>query len=179
MQDVYDTHIAFHKEFAKGQRWQAKGIERSEIVAARGRFNTAFQLLFSAQLIPLRASFVHDALSTVDKVIDFLDIDIPAFRCGYEKEWYLGKLKSVPLNPGQRDRLKKSALGLVSNQHYRRELRDWGRLMIVLADEPFVGNLRTLSNSPEHFIQQNARRMLKTVLDNRRDLYLANQPGDG
>jgi FMN phosphatase YigB (HAD superfamily) len=178
MQDAYNTHIDFHKEFAKGQRWQAKVIERREMVADRDRFYAAFHLLFSAQLIPLRASFLQDALSSVNKVIEFLEIDIPAFRCGYEKEWYLTKLKSVPLTLEQRDRLKSSALGLVSNPHYRREFRDWGRLMIVLADEPFVANLRTLSNSPEHFIQQNARRMLKTVLDNRRDLSSTARSGD-
>lgn len=170
MQDVYDTHTDFHKELAKGNRWQGGGIERSEIVAARDRFLLALNLLYSAQLTPLRASFLYDPLSAADNVIDFLEIDIPAFRCGYEKEWYLTKLKSVPLTPGQRDRLKSSALHLLRNPHYRRERRDWGRLMIILADETFIADLRTLSNSPEHFVQQNSRRMLNTVLANRRDL---------
>jgi len=170
MQDVYDSHRDFHKELAKGNRWQGGGIERSEIVAARDRFHLALNLLYSAKLTPLRDSFLHDPLSAVNHVIDFLEIDIPAFRCGYEKEWYLTKLKSVQLTQQQRDRLKNSALYLLRNPHYRRERRDWARLMIGLADEPFIADLRTLSNSPEHFVQQNSRRMLNTLLANRRDL---------
>ena len=178
MQDVYESHINFHKELAKGSRWGSNGNERSEIVVARERFHASLDLLFRAYLIPLRTSFRQDALSSVDKVIGFLQIDIPAFRCGYEKEWYLTKLKSVPLTLEQSNRLKKSALDLVSNSHYRRELRDWARLMTILADEPFVASLRTISNSTDHFIQQNARRMLKTVLNNRGDLTAANSSGD-
>lgn len=170
MQDAYDTNSEFHKEIVKGERWQARGVERKEIVAARDRSNAAFNLLFSAQLTPMRASFLQEEPSSIDKVIDFLEIDIPVFRCGYEKEWYLGKLKSILLTQEQQGRLKKLALDLVSAPRYRRERRDWSRLMIVLADKPFIASLRTLSNFPEHFIQQNARRMLKMILDNRQDL---------
>jgi hypothetical protein len=170
MQDADDAHTDFHNELAKGDRWQAGGIERSEVVAARKRFYVAFDLLFSAHLTPLRVAFLQDPLTAVDSVIDFLEIDIPVFRCGYEKEWYLTKLKSVSLIPEQRDRLKSSALNLLRNPHYRRERRDWARLMIIIADETFVEDLRTLSYSPDHFVQQNSRRMLKTILANRRDL---------
>jgi hypothetical protein len=126
--------------------------------------------LFVGHLDPLRRDFEANPLRAVDDVIHFLEIDIPAYRCGYEKEWYLGKLKSVSLTSEPQSRLKGIALDLVSKPHYRRESRDWSRLMIVVADEPFVASLQTLSNSPEHFVQQNARRMLKTVLENRPDL---------
>ena len=170
IQDVYSTHIEFHKEISKGQRWQAKGIERKEIVVARNRFKAALDLLFTAQLDPIRASFLADAPSSVDKVIDFLEVDIPAFRCGYEKEWYLSKLKSIPLTLMQQDRLKRITLDLVSKPHYRREPSDWGRLMTVLADETFLARLRTLAESSEHHVQQHAQRMLRTILDNRLDL---------
>jgi len=177
MQDAYDTHTDFHKELAKGNRWQAGGIERSEIVAAREQFYVAFDLLFSAHLTPLRITFLHDPPSAVDSVIDFLEIDIPVIRCAYEKEWYLTKLKSVSVTPEQRDRLKSTALNLLRNPHYRRERRDWARLVIIIADEKFIEGLRTLSNSPEHFVQQNSRRMLNTILANRRDLDLQNRSG--
>lgn len=170
MQNLFDKHSEFHKEFAKGNRWIEKGKERSEIVIARNQFFDALNHLFVAKFDPLRKAFLRNTNGSIDEVIDFLEIDIPAFRCGYEKEWYLGKLKSVSLNQNQRDRLKNIAIELASKPHYRRELRDWGRLMIVLADDPFVINLRTLSDSEDHFVQQNSRRMLKTVLENRRDL---------
>jgi hypothetical protein len=108
--------------------------------------------------------------SSIDSVIDFLEIDIPAFRCGYEKEWYLNKLKSLSLNKDQQDRLKTIALDLVSKSHYRREFQDWCRLMIVHADQPFFARLQELSASDEHWVQQKAKRMLETITNNRRDL---------
>lgn len=170
LQDVYDTHVAFHKEIDKGQRWVEKEKERTEIVVARDRFNEALHHLFVAKLTPLRNSFLNDVGSSIDSVIDFLEIDIPAFRCGYEKEWYLNKLKSLFLNRDQQDRLRTIALDLVSKSHYRREFQDWCRLMIVHADQPFLARLQELSASDEHWVQQKAKRMLDTIANNRRDL---------
>ncbi len=170
LQEVYDTHLAFHKEIAKGQRWVETGKERVEIVVARDRFNEALHHLFVAKLSPLRNSFLNDARGSIDSVIDFLEIDIPAFRCGYEKEWYLSKLKSLSLNKHQQERVKTAALELVSTTRYRREFRDWCRLMIVHADPMFLAKLQDLSTCEKHWVQQKAIRMLETITNNRRDL---------
>lgn len=170
LQDLYDTHVAFHKEVAREQRWVEKGKERAEIVVARNRFYEALHHLFVAKLTPLRNSFLNDSGSSIDSVIDFLEIDIPAFRCGYEKEWYLRKLKPLSLNTNQQDRLKAIALSLVSKSHYRREFQDWCRLMIALADQPFLTELQDLSNNEEHRAKQKANRMLETIVNSRLDL---------
>jgi hypothetical protein len=102
-----------------------------------------------------------------DKVIDFLETDIPAFRTGYEKEFYLRHLKGVSLSELQRERLREIALRICRNDTFRRELRDWARLMIVLADNRFISNLQEIVEStpwPEH---RKARFMLEIILQNR------------
>lgn len=170
VQDLYETHVAFQKEIAKGHRWVEKGKERGEIVTARTRFHDALNHLFVAKLRPLRDSFLNDAESSADRVIDFLEIDIPAFRCGYEKEWYLRKLKSIRLNADQRARLQVVALKLVASPHFRREFRDWCRLMIVYADRQFFVRLQEISSTEDHFVHRKASLLLEVIRNSRHDL---------
>jgi hypothetical protein len=111
-----------------------------------------------------------DPDGAADSVIDFLEIDIPAFRCGYVKEKFLRKLKSVALAEHQQTRLKKVALSLVAQGHYRRELSGWSRLMIVMADEEFIRSLQDVIKSLDAGQARGAERMLRVLIENRPDL---------
>ena len=170
IEEAYSAHKEFKKEWNNGSENRSRGTEPPEVTAARDKFWRAHTRLFAEKLDPLRTAFAYDTVRMVDDVIDFLAIDAPAFRTGYEKEWYLGKLKSVPLTADQQGRLKSIALDLVGKPIFRRELREWSRLMILLADEGSMARLRTLTASTEHRVQQNSARMLRTILENRRDL---------
>jgi hypothetical protein len=170
IEEAYNAHKEFKREWNNRSGNPSRGTEPAELTAARDKFWRAHTRLFGEKLDPLRAAFAADTVRNLDEVIDFLAIDVPAFRTGYEKEWYLGKLKSVPLTGDQKERLKDIALDLAGNPNYRRELRDWARLMILLADEGFVTRLRIMAASTEHSVQQNSGRMLRTILENRRDL---------
>lgn len=171
LQDVYNTHVEFHKEIAKGHRWVEKGRERSEIVVARARFHDSLNILFVSKLDPLRNSFLADPQSSVDEVIDFLEIDIPAFRCGYEKEWYLRKLKSIELSEYQCNRLRIIAFTLIGDMKFRREFRDWCRLMAVLANKVFLEQLQVFSTNENYHVKQKANWMIDSIINTRRDLH--------
>jgi hypothetical protein len=170
IQNLYLAHQNFKKAWAMRHRAKSKNNKPSEVDLARNSFWDAFNLLFQTKLDPLRQAFLTNSVTAVDGVIDFLAIDIPAFRCGYEKEWYLRRLKSVPLNEAQKERLKNIALDLCRKPDYRREFSDWGKLMIVLADEAFVDELENLLESPDEFVRKKAERMLTIILQNRKAL---------
>ena len=169
MQNLYDAHREFKKAFQDSiANW--KGKEPLEVSSSRDKFWDALILLFGEIIEPLHDAFLADKITVLDDVIDFLAIDIPAFRCGYEKEWYLRRLKSLPLSEAQKARLKTIALDLSRKPDYRREFYDWAKLMIVLADKPFVDELETLLESSDEFVQKKVKRMLTVILENRKDL---------
>ena len=170
MQNLYVAHQDFKNAWAMQHRSKLKNKKPSEVDLARNKFLDAMNLLFQTKLDPLRQAFLTDNISAVDAVIDFLAVDIPAFRCGYEKEWYLRRLKSLPLNETQKSRLKTIALDLSSKPDYRREFSDWAKLMIMLADENFIAELQTLLESSDEFMRKKVERMLTVILENRKDL---------
>jgi len=171
MQDLYDAHRAFREELEKW--WGRKGTKSPEpeaVTKARDQFWDALNRLFDERLYSLWENFSNQKEGATDAVIDFLEIDIPAHRCGYIKEKFLRKLKSVELTGPQQTRLKEAALELVSSGSFRRELGDWWRLMINLADEEFVTSLRDIIRSLDTGSARGAERMLKVVLEHRLDL---------
>ncbi len=170
MQNLYVAHQNFKKAWATQHRAKLKDKEPSEVDLTRNKFWNALNLLFQTKLDPLRQTFLTDSVAAVDDVIDFLAVDIPAFRCGYEKEWYLRRLKSLPLTEVQKERLRTTALDLCRKPDYRREFYDWAKLMIVLADENFVDELKVLLESSDEFVRKKAERMSKVIIENRKDL---------
>ena len=105
-------------------------------------------------------------------MIDFLSVDVPCFRCGYEKEWYLRRLKSVSLSTDQHQRLKSIALDMARgrDRDFRREFKEWCRLMIVLADERFLTELKDAAAAPMETGRNRPKRMLQTVMRHQSDL---------
>lgn len=171
MQELYDAHRDFRGEW---DRWWGTGGTRSpepeSVKKARDRFLDALNRLFDEGVQPLYSSFTADPAEATDAVIDFLEIDIPAHRCGYVKEKFLRKLKSVALTEHQQTRLRQAALALVAKGHFRRELSDWSRLMIVMADERFIRSLRDVIESLDTGQARGAERMLRVLIENRPDL---------
>ena len=170
MQDLYDAHRAFRQEWDK---WWGEGTQTMEpesVKNARDRFWEALNRLFDERLYSLWENFSANKAKAADAVIDFLEIDIPAHRCGYVKEKFLRKLKSVELTEAQQTRLKGAAIELVSAGNFRREFGDWTKLMIVLADDAFIVRLREAGRSLDTVRARYADRMLGSVLDNRPDL---------
>ncbi|HMB27272.1 MAG TPA: hypothetical protein VKS99_04165, partial [Blastocatellia bacterium] len=100
----------------------------------------------------------------LDEVIDFLATDVPAFRCGYLKAKWLRRLKSTSLTQSQQQRLRRAALSLRADSHYRREIAEWNRLMIKLADKETVIALFGLMERANSFIKSKARHMLYGIL---------------
>lgn len=153
------------KKFGQGFR----KTEPKEITTARNIFWKAFEDLFN-ELGKYEKDFLAGDSDAIDSIINFLEIDIPAFRSGYAKEKYFRKLKSLSLNENQKERLRNTAFNLCSSDSCRREFRDLVRLMIKIADPDFIGSLKTLEKTSNDIVKFKVKIMSETILQNREDL---------
>lgn len=165
MQSAHDADCAFKKALAT-----IANKEDPRVKDARATFFEMHNQLWNRKLDPLQQRFSEDPRGTVDGVIDFLEIDIPAFRCGYLKEHFLQKLKAVELDATQKWRLKQATIDLCARMNFRRELRYWSRLMIKLADIDFIAELQEIARHSAGRKFNAAQHVLDTVLENRKDL---------
>ena len=152
------------------QIWQANGVAYRAAAPLSGQRDQLLARLFERHLWPIYQDFRRGVPEAVDAIIDFLEVDVPAFRCGYAKESYLRDLKTIPLTGEHYGRLRQYGIGLCGSPHHRRELGEVGRLMIRVADRRFVEQLRSLSGSGNEFVRKRAAKMLGVVLNGRRDL---------
>ncbi len=153
------------KKFGHGFR----KTEPKEITEARNIFRKAFENLFN-ELEKYEKDFLAGDSEAIDSIINFLEIDIPAFRCGYAKEKYFRKLKSLSLNENQKERIYNLAYNLCQSDSYRREFRDLVRLMIKIADADFIQKLKTLEEKSDDIVKFKIKIMSETILQNREDL---------
>jgi len=137
---------------------------------ALDRFRLAYKSLFEGKLNPMREAFLHDAAGAMDEVLDFLEVDILAIRCGYEKERYFHKLKRVALTASQQQRLLDLALLLCGKSHCRRELWPLFKLILPFATAEFYRQLKLLAESDEPYVRQKCRRLLERLQEKRPDL---------
>jgi hypothetical protein len=121
-------------------------------------------------LAPLTAAFLAGDRAAINEVLNFLEVDVAAFRTGYSKEWYYGKLKGLKLEPSQVERLKEIAVRRCLSPEYRREDSELRRLMIRLADMNFVRRAAELPDSPNPYVRRKKWLMLEVVLRGRKDL---------
>ena len=114
MEQIRDAHGAFRKFWSETrtaalksiapnvesasweQIWQANGIAYKSAQPLADRRDRLMAELFEEHLIPLHEGFISGDADAVNAVIDFLEVDVPAFRCGYAKEDYLRRLKRIP-----------------------------------------------------------------------------------
>jgi hypothetical protein len=166
---LYVAHTEFQKAWKAYSPYCMTTCEPQEVTDARNKFYAALNGLFD-KLQPLEQPFLAGDPKAIDTVLEFAEVDIPAFRCGYAKQWFFRKLKSLPLNKTQEARLRQLAYNLCRGHNYGREIADMTRLMIRLADQSLIQELQRLSEGSDERARQKSRRMLDVVLHHREDL---------
>lgn len=146
MQEVHLAHKNFNDEFNNwrngwSNRYKRESPEPKSVTEARNKVYQKLDVLFGSKIEPLEKKLNDHPHSAIDEILEFLSIDIPAFRCGYAKEVFLQKLKKVNLSDREREKLKPIALKFCETKNVRREFRRWCRLMIKNADQQFVSEL--------------------------------------
>jgi len=163
-QEAHKEFKAEWKRFDTGTRYP----ETPELIKAREMFFVAHNRLFSA-LQEYEKDFYAGQSEAIDSVLNFLEVDIPAFRCGYAKQKFFRKLKSFDLNEIQKQRIRKLAYNLSVSESYRVEFRDLARLVIKHADVKFVEDIRKAAENSNGRIRFKCELMLQTILQNRAD----------
>jgi hypothetical protein len=148
----------------------ANGIAYREAATLAGHRDELIAKLFHKHLVPLHQAFIDGDRQAIGAILDFLEIDVPAFRCGYAKEWYLRKMKALSLNESHAARLRQYALRLCAMPLHRREIAELGRLMIKAADKSFIEELRVLISTGGDRTRKKSSKMLAVVLNGRKDL---------
>lgn len=166
---LYTAHAEFKRAWEAYRPYWRTTSEPQEVTDARHKFLAALDALFG-MLEPLEQPFLAGEAKAIDAVLEFAEVDIPAFRCGYAKQWYFRKLKSLPLNKTQESRLRQLAYNLCRGPNYGREIADMGRLMIRLADKPLIRELRVLAEGSDDLVRRKSQRMLDVVRHHRKDL---------
>lgn len=165
------AHRAHKETFRAVGGWQAR--DSKGIAAARktlDEFNKQLSFPYTTQLEPLRERFLKGETPAIDEIIVFLEVDVPAFGSGYNKEWYLKMLKKVPLSEEQIKKLQNLALVRCASNEYRREDSELRRLMIRLANVQFLNQVAAIPSRPQSRVEGHKRRMIQTVLNGRKDL---------
>jgi len=132
--------------------------------------NDLLKRLFLDHLEPVMTQFRAGDPDAIDSILDFLEVDIPAFRCGYAKESFFRMLKRLHVSELQKERLRALALARCGSLEYRREDAELRRLMINLADHQFLERLTSLEESSIAKARHKCQLMRKVILGERKDL---------
>lgn len=179
--ELMQATVSAHKNFKdEWHRWRSgklkkkeksKGISEPEFVTeARNDFFQKLGVLYGTKISPLEKRFDENPESAITEIIEFLSVDIPAFRCGYKKEFFLQKLKNVSLSASEKEELQRIALNFCETTNVRREFRRWCRLMVKIADAEFVLKLEKNLNSENNFARLKSRWMLEAIWKERKSL---------
>ena len=106
----------------------------------------------------------------IDAILEFLEVDVLAHRCGYTKAWYYHRLKRVQLTPKQVERLRRHCLDVCSAKGNRPEISKLARLMVRHADARLITDLSALVKGKSEFARRKARKVLQVILNGRPDL---------
>ena len=150
--------------------WEANGIAYAAAQPLADRRDRLLKELFEEHLVPLHERLLNGDPDAVNAVIDFLEVDVSAFRCGFAKQDYLRRLKSVPLSAEHLERLSQYGLRLCGIPTHRREIGQAGRLMIRVANRDFVDHLEALTTSENRRVREKSAKMLTVVRNGREDL---------
>jgi hypothetical protein len=159
---VEKLHVAYQK--------LKHTVSQAEREIAQRQIQAAHQHLFADYLQPLDARFRQGDEQAINEVIEFLAIGTPAIRCGYVRGKWLRQLKTTQLSAHQQQRLMQIALSHCTSHHYLREMTEWNRLVIKLADKEFLRRAGPLIDADHPVVKAKARRMLFTILNSRQDL---------
>ena len=178
MQEIYADHQKFSAEFnkwwndnsRKKKTGDGRWLEPETLTKARNELIQKLGILYETKLEPLEKKLHDEPNSAIDEIIEFLAIDIPAFRCGYAKGVFLQKLKNVELRAADAEKIRQIAIQYCETKNVRREFRRWCRLMIELADARFVSRLESNLESDNNFARFKSRWMLEMINQQRVDL---------
>lgn len=177
MQEAYLAHRNFKDEWNNWQSGKLKktkkssgNVEPESVRNARNNFFQKLDALYSSKLEPLEKKFRANPKSAIDELVEFLSVDITAFRCGYAKEVFLQWLKHTELTSKEIKQFQQIAIKMCETNNVRREFRRWCRLMIKLADVDFVAELKSLSESENHLARIKSKWMIKLIQKHRTDL---------
>ena len=106
----------------------------------------------------------------IDAILEFLEVDVLAHRCGYTKAWYYHRLKRVQLTPKQVERLRRHCLDVCSAKGNRPEISKLARLMVRHAGARLITDLSALVKGKSEFARRKARKVLQVILNGRPDL---------
>ncbi|HLA94460.1 MAG TPA: hypothetical protein VK612_01980 [Pyrinomonadaceae bacterium] len=170
MQISFREHRRFHEVWQQHWPFAPQNSEPADVTEAREKFIKANDHLWTKLLYPLQEKFSDNRELALDEVIDFLEIEIPAYRCGYLKEYFLDHIKTIDLTTHQGDRLRSIAFKLCETNTVRREFRRWVNLMIATADIDFVENTKELAAKQPVADQRATMLMLRSIAKHRKDL---------
>lgn len=177
MQKSLTAHQNFKnvwRDWRSGKLKDAKGVkphtEPKSVREARNKFLAANDELFNLRIEPLEKRFKVDASESLDEVLEFLSIDLSAFRCGYAKEFFLKWLKQTNFSVNEIEKIKSLIIEVCETKSFRREFRRWCRLAIKIADENFVERLQKVTKDENHFARVKSRWILEAIRQNRLDL---------
>ena len=127
-------------------------------------------LLLYHHLEPLKDRFLAGDATAIDKVIEFLAIDLLAYGTEYRKQWYYRRLKQLDLTEQQADRVRDIAVARCASNEYRREDSELRRLMVRFANAKFVEQVEAIPARSGSRVFVHKDRMLDVILAHRKDL---------
>jgi hypothetical protein len=177
MKESYLAHKFFKNEWADWRNGRLKkskalngNVEPESVTKARNEFLQRNDELFVLKLYPLEKNLRENPHSAFAELVEFLSVDVAAFRCGYAKEVFLQRLKQIELTASETKEVQQIALKMCETENVRREFRRWTRLMIKLADEQFVFKLEKLVISDNYFAKLKAKWMIEMIQKHHSDL---------
>lgn len=170
LENVRRAHLDFKNAYRRakaGGDKDSKGLGKAE--AEREEFYKHLRIL-SGLLEDIRKRVQDGGSEAIDDLIEYLAVDIPAFRSGYAKERFYRQLKKVPLTQAQINQLREIAVARCASTEYRRDDSELRRVMIRLADLNFLNRVAAIPALPGSRIEGQKRRMFQVVLGGRKDL---------
>lgn len=151
--NAYEAHIDFK------QKWQQTfpKYKRKSYEILSKEYDTRLKTLGAlfVELDKVLIPFFDGDDSMIDEIIDFIEIDIPAYRVGYMKESLYYELKKRELTLSQKERLLHYTLNLLSSPYFRRELGKLLKLIKKFTNDDFTNQLIELkSNTNNGYIKQ-------------------------
>lgn len=173
MQQSFEANQNLKNEWRNWQNGKINsktGTEPQSVTDARNLFFEKNDLLYGLKLEPLEREFKKNPQRALDEVIEFLSVEIMAFRCGYAKEVFLQWLKQIEFSQKEIEKLRDLILNICQSKSFRREFRRWCRLAVKIADKNFVLRLQNLSETENKFAMVKSKWILEMIKQNRVDL---------
>jgi hypothetical protein len=170
MENVRDSHVLFKKAFREMGSWKSKD---EKAVAKTTKLLDTFKehsKCLDVRITPLINTLRPGNEYVIEEVLEFLAVDVLAFRSGYAKEKCYRRLKHVELSLSHVGRIKDIALKRCASNEYRREDSELRRLVTKIADLEFLEKVAEIPARNGSRVAGHKERMIGSVLAGRKDL---------